>query len=261
MVIISNSLEKAIELMLLFTPERSVLSLAEVARLSGMPKPTVYRLLSTLETSGFISRTIDRRYKLGLKLLELGNLVAEQLELRSIALPHMQRLRDILQMTVQLLVRDGIEAVYIEKVETTHPVRLYTRMGRRALLHAGACPRALLAFLPDKERESLIVKIPLKSYTQITISSPDELRLRISREISQGYTVSLGELVEGTAAVGMPIRNFTGQVVASLSVAGSLVQFPAERIPAIATEVKRTVDAISQELGYRNNFSGGEQGK
>ncbi len=254
---ITNSLDKGLKLLGLFTPEQSVLSLTEVASLSGIPKPTAYRLLSTLEANGLVSRTADRRYKLGLKLLELGNLVAEQLELRAVAIPHMQRLRDDLQLTVQLLVRDGIEAVYIEKVETTHPVRLYTRMGRRAFLHAGACPRALLAFLPQREMEEILRELPLKSYTPITPATLEQLRATIAEERQKGYTVSLGELVEGTAAVAMPIRDFNGHVVASLSVAGALIQFPPHKIPVIAARVKQTVDSISMELGFKDRIAGG----
>ena len=248
---------KALKLLNLFTPSTPSLTLDDISVMSGLPKSTAFRMLSALVASGLLDVDDDvkgpRRYRLGLRLLELGQMVAEQLEIRRVALPFMIKLRDEVEEAVQLVMMDRGEAVYIEKVETTHPVRLYTRVGRKAPVYAGACPRALIAFLPEDELRKILDEQVYQRFTANTIVDRRALEDQIRRERAQGYTVSHGELYEGTYAVGMPIRDHSGRVIASISVAGPEARFTPERRPAIIDALKRCVDAISARLGYRNN--------
>jgi len=153
----NQSIIKALSLLDLFTDGRQELSLKEITEVSKLPKPTVYRLLASLEYSGFIVKTKesenDSRYKLGIKLMELGYLVSEQLELRKIALPHMKKLAGQLNEVVHLVISDKNEAVYIEKVESTRALRLHTRIGKRSPLYLGSGPKLLLAFMGENKRK------------------------------------------------------------------------------------------------------------
>lgn len=252
---LNNSLDKALKLLSYFTAERSVIGLSELSRLSGMPKATVYRMISTLQEHGFISKVSvmgkDNQYKLGLRFLEYGKLVSEDLEIRKIALPYMEKLRDKINECVQLIIKDDNEAVYIEKLECSQYIRLYTRTGRRAPLHGGACPRAILTFLPDKEIKSLLDAGPLTKVTESTIADKEELLKLIEQDRKRGYTVSFGELEPKTVAIGAPIFDHTGAVVASISVAGPDIRFTENDIPRHKDELLKTTKEISKALGYR----------
>ncbi len=242
---------KALKLLALFTEGVGSLSLDEISTMSGLPVATAFRMLNALVASGMID-VVDagrgrKTYKLGLKLLALGQLVADHLEIRSVALPHMTDLRDEVQEAVHLVVRDRQEAVYVEKVETTHPVRLYTKVGRRAPLYAGACARALVAFLPEDEMALALDGIELVRFTGTTITERSALEKRLADERAQGYTESQGEIYEGTWAIAMPVRDHSGQVVAAVSIAGPGGSRADEvKLDALA----RCVDEISRDLGY-----------
>ena len=252
---IANTFDKGLKLLELFTYERSSLTLREVAELSGLSKPTALRLLNTLEVNGYLTRDKGKAYCLGLKFLELGNFVAERLDVRTAAIPHMDQLLFLVDQAVNLVIRDGLEAVYIEKRETAHPVRMYTRVGRRAPLYSGACPRALLAFLPEKEREDIIDQLIIEPYMEATPKDKDELRRRIAQEKAQGYTYSRGELFDGTAALGVPIRDYSRRVVASLSISGPQSSFIEDKHPYLLKALQKAAADISADLGYTKGRS------
>lgn len=252
--VLNNSLDKALTLLNYFNSDKRVIGLSELSRLSDMPKATVYRMISTLQAHGFISKVSvmgkDNQYRLGLRFLEFANLVSEDLEIRSIALPHMEKLRDKLNEAVQLIIRDGNEAVYVEKLECTQYIRLYTRTGRRAPLFGGACPRAIMTFLPDNEIASILDSVPLVKVAYGTITEKDKLWQMIRQDRERGFTVSYSELEPGTAAVGAPIFDYTGSVVASISIAGPEGRFTEKELPVIIEELLKTTGEISKALGY-----------
>ena len=251
---LNNSLDKALKLLTYFTSDRHVIGLSELSRLSDMPKATVYRLISTLKDHGFINKVSilgkDNQYKLGLRFLEYGKLVSEHLEIRNVALPYMELLRDKINECVQLVIKENDEAVYIEKLECTNNIRLYTRTGRRAPLHGGACPRAILTFLPDEEIKRLLDSDTLAKITVSTIADKEKLLKMIEEDRQKGYTISYGELELGTVAIGAPIFDYTGDVAASISIAGPDSRFTEKEIPHFVDELLKTSKEISKALGY-----------
>jgi IclR family KDG regulon transcriptional repressor len=230
------------------------LELTQLIKLTELPKSTLHRIVLTLESQGFLKRTnqASSKYQLGLALLGLGNLVSQRLEIRKIALPHMIKLRDQVNEAVNLIVRDQDDAVYIEKVDTSQPVRVYTQVGRRAPLYAGACPRILLTFQPDEEIEEWLSRVELKKVGPGTTMDKDELRRWIQKAREDGYTVSFGELEAESAAVAVPIRNYTGQVVAGLSIAGPNSRFTEETIKNLFWAAKCSAGEISRQMGFCN---------
>jgi IclR family KDG regulon transcriptional repressor len=230
----------------------SELELTQLVELADLPKSTLHRIVLTLESQGFLTRThpASSKYQLGLTLLELGNMVAQRLEIRNVALPYMIKLRDQVNEAVNLIVRDQDEAVYIEKVDTSQPVRVYTRVGRRAPLYAGACPRILLSYLPEEEIDELLLRIELKKAGPGSTTDMDELRRWINTARANGYTVSIGELEMDSAAVAVPIWDYSGMVVAGLSIAGPTTRFSAETIERLVHAAMCSAEEISRRMGY-----------
>ncbi len=248
---IATTFDKGLKILELFTLEKPRLTLRDVAECSGMTKPTALRMLNTLEANGYLMRDKSKAYCLGLRFLELANAVTERLDIRHAALAHMDELLIKVDQAVNLVIRDGYEAVYIEKRETGHAVRMYTRIGRRAPLYAGACPRCLITFLPDKDLQELLPKLTLVPFTPKTPKTIAELEERIKRERSLGYCFSQGELFEGTSAIAMPVRDHTRKVVGAISLAGPSASFNEEKLGYMIKHLARCVEDISREMGYQ----------
>ena len=223
----------------------------ELATVLGIPRTTVYRLIEPLEAYGYLRRNEStREYYLWLKLLQLGEKVRNSLEIRRLAYPFMVKLRDEVGFAVHLVVRDGNEAVYVEKVESNRPVRLFTQIGRRVPLHVTACPRVLLAYCSDEEIRQYVSATKMVKYTLNTVADPETLWARIREIRASGYSIAYGELEPETAAIALPVYGDRGEVAASLSVAGPEAQFRAEDLDSIVRSVGNCAERISQELGY-----------
>lgn len=247
----ASMLDKGLEIISLLAQVRRPLRVSTIAGLLSLPRTTVYRLIASLEQRGFVKRTdTQATYFLSLKFLELAEIVRESLELRALALPFMEKLRDEVDLAVHLVVRDGDEAVYVEKVESNRPVRLFTRVGRRAPLHVTACPRILLASLSDAEIEDYISCTEMVKYTPTTVADSDTLRKSIQEIREKGYSIAWGELEPLTAAIAVPIRDYRREVVASLSLAGPDWYFKSEDLSRFLSRLKLYAAQISQELGY-----------
>lgn len=221
-----------------------------------MPKSTVFRIIQTLEMRGFLAKMPNQqppKYQLGLKLLQFGNIVAERLEIRNIALPYMLELRDQVDEAVNLIVRDEDEGVYIEKVDARHYVRVYTQVGRKSPLYAGACPRILLSFMSDDEITDLLNRVELKQMTPGTNTDKQLLWQSIQAARQNGFTVSHGELQPDSSSIAVPIRDFTGEVIAGLSLAGATSRFNGERLGYLILETKEAARSIMSQLGYSDN--------
>ncbi|HWO98717.1 MAG TPA: IclR family transcriptional regulator [Bacillus sp. (in: firmicutes)] len=228
----------------------SKLSFNEIVQFSGIPKTSVYRMVMSLEGMGLLDKDGDGKYSLGLLFLQFGHLVADRLDIRQVALPIMQKLHDKVGEAVNLIIRDGKEAIYIEKLDTKQRVRLYTAIGRRTPLYAGACSRVILAFLPYDEREQYLEQVELKSIASGTITDKERLRLLLEESQKTGYTVSHSELENYISAVAAPIFDYKGCIIAGISIAGLDVNYQKEMLPPLVEKVKSAALEISQKFGY-----------
>jgi IclR family transcriptional regulator, KDG regulon repressor len=246
---VNSTVVKAAELLRLFLSHPQ-LSLPQVVKLSGLPKTSVHRMLCSLEETGFMRRTADGSYELGFAFLQFGHVVAERLDIRKIALPVMHRLREEVGEAVNLIVRDGNEAIYVEKVDTTEPIRVFTAIGRRAPLYGGACPRILLAYMPEVELEAYLKDVKPERIADNTITDLQELRKAIAATREDGYTISHSELFNYTSAVSAPIFNHSGDIVAGLSIVGTENRYRGENLPFYIEKTVAAAREISGKLGW-----------
>ena len=224
------------------------LTFNEMMELSHIPKTSLHRMVGSLEEMGFLTRDEEGYYSLGLLFLQFGQLVSERLDIRTIALPIMKELRDDVEEAVNLIVRDANEAMYIEKIDTLQPVRLYTSIGRRSPLYAGDS-RIILAYLPEEEREAYIENTELKPIAMGTITDKSVLRQSLEDARQNGYTITSSELENHTKAISAPILNSQNQIVAGISIAGIDARYQENRLHELIQKVTNAARRISLKLG------------
>lgn len=252
----NQSVIKALKLLDLFTEDIQQLSLREIASRGNLPKPTAYRLLASLVECGFLQRTKenepDSRYRLGLKLLELGNLVSGQLEIREIALPYMEELAQDINEVIHIVIANQNEATYIEKVDSTRAIRLYTRIGKSTPLYIGSGPKLLLAFMEKEKQKKVLGEAKLYAIDDHRIIDKEKLMEELIVIRKEGYAYSIGEQDLETTGISYPLYNYGGQVIAALTVSGLSSHFEGGNLQEIKMKTRKTAKNISEKLGYSN---------
>jgi IclR family KDG regulon transcriptional repressor len=244
-------LEKTLRILDLYAPGRERFSLEEVAKVTGYPKPTVFRILKTLERGGLLSfDTASGSYRLGLKLLELGGMVYESLSIRKAAASELDRLSQELKATLLLgIIRDD-HLLYIDKRESHSLVRVSSYMGLKRPPHYGMLGMVLLAFMQESERERLLKAYPPQKYTPATVTDIKELLKRLEQARQLGYYLESGEVIEGVAGIGVPLRDFSGRVAAALGAAFLEFQLRDGGREKAVQELLRAAREISKGMGY-----------
>ena len=246
-----QSVERAIDILESFSAEEPGLGVGELSRRVSLPKSTVFRLLTTLESRGFIAQNSETSlYHLGVKLIPLANSVYVYSDLRQVARPYLRSLADTLEETTSLSVLVDAEIINLDQVEFTG--RLVVRAGRagyRMPFHATSAGKAILAYLPEDELERLLAS-PLPTLTSATITDSDTLNSQLLEVRTRGYAISFEELEEGLHAISTPICNHEGNVIACISVSGPSYRLTRLRIEEISPQVIQAADQISRDLGY-----------
>lgn len=245
-----KSIEKAFQILNCFSETDSKLDLVKLAQKTHLPKTTVYRILTTLKKARVVSQNEeDKKYSLGLRLFELGSLVFGELKLRKIALPEMEELSKRSGETVHLGVLDGEEVVSIEKIDSHFPLRSTVYIGKRTPIYCTGIGKALLAFQAPDKIDLLLRKDKIKKYTANTITNIDELKEELKKGRKEGFVVDNMECHDGIRCVAAPIRNFEGNVVASISISGPSIRVTENKLPQLASMVKKVAEAISIKMG------------
>jgi DNA-binding IclR family transcriptional regulator len=245
-----KSLRKAIRVLECFSLQEPRLPLTDIARKVGLPLSTAHRILTTLRTVGIVEQEGDRDlYRLGLKLLELGSMVLANMEVHREALPCIEELVRETGETVHLGVFDGSQVVSIEKMDSPHGLASHVTIGKGAPAYCTGVGKALLAFQPEAVVER-VCRLGLTAYTPQTITDPVKLRKELAQVRALGYAVDNAEHQPDVRCVAAPIRNHSGNVVASLSISGPASRIPRSRITSLATRVREVTAKLSARLGY-----------
>ena len=225
-------------------------SLTEVANAAGLHPSTTYRLLSTLVQIGYVTR--DGRtglYRLGLKLLRISHALEDQLDIRAIALPVMERIVAQEDETVSLVIRTGSTAVVIERVQCIRQIRSVTPVGSHGPLHCTAAGKILLAWLKTPDIHILLAEAPPVRYTARTITEPAALLTELAKVRARGVALDRGERADDLIGIAGPVRNARGRVIAALSLSGPAQRLGPDRRPALAAVVREGAAHVSASLG------------
>jgi DNA-binding IclR family transcriptional regulator len=225
--------------------------LGRVADSLGVHKSTALRLLRTLHAHGFVYRQSDQRYRLGARLISLAQEAMENLDVREIAHPHLVRLNESCGHTVHLAVHEEDEVLYIDKVESRYPVRMYSRIGKPVALTVAAVAKLLLADLPEPERRALADSLDYPLYTARSTPNSAAFLRELEKVREQGWATDLGGHEESINCVAAPVRDAAGRVVAAMSVSAPNVVVTADELLTLLPLVRRTADAISGEYSGR----------
>ncbi|TQM10158.1 IclR family transcriptional regulator [Pseudonocardia kunmingensis] len=237
-------LTRALRLLDAFTPDRPALTLSEIARLTGMPVSTVHRLLAGLVAWGALERGDDGRYRVGLRLWEVGALAPRGQGLRERALPYLEDLSQITRENVQLAVREGTELVFVERIAGTGAVPVLSRVGSRFALTATGVGLVLLAHAPPEVQEE-VLRAPVERFTPQTVVDPARLRRMLADVRSSGFAVSDRQVTMDALSVAAPVHDGRGAVVAAVSLVVRHGSAPAH---ALAPLLRTSARAISRAL-------------
>jgi DNA-binding IclR family transcriptional regulator len=256
----SASVHRALDILELLADAPAAVGLTEIARRAGGPKATVHRLLATLQTRGYVVQ--DSRsgaYSAGVRCFELGSSWVQNLDLRTAAAPVLADLNSRTQETVHLAIYDEGEVVYVDKLESPHPVVARSYVGRRCPAFCVATGRTLLAFQPHREIAQVLGR-PLPVFTPRTITDLAELRALLDEVRERGYAVNHESYREGVGGVAAPIRDHTGAVVAAVGCCVPEHRFGPDRFGLLREQTVLAADRISRLLGATvSQRSQGEQ--
>jgi IclR family acetate operon transcriptional repressor len=234
-----------------FSPETPQLGVAEIAKIVGLNRTTVHRLVGTLESSGLLRKDpFTQKFGLSAQVLRLADVFYQQNDIRSIALPRMTALRNELNETVALHLREGFARVVIAQIGAHRDVRhMYRNIGEPIPLHLGAPGRVILAHLEQHDLEDYLSEMPLVGTTSQSITDPDVLREELREVASQGYAVSWEERRVGVVAIAAPIFDAHGQVVASINVSGPIQRIRQEQVDEIWPRLVEVAKEVSFLFG------------
>ena len=240
-----RAVERAMQILSSFDGEHAERGVSEIAQATGLHKATAYRIIMTLLNGSFLERTPDgERFRLGLRVVELGLGALRDLDFRQAAFPYMQQLVERFQEICTLGVFDHGQVLHVEIVHSKHTLTIAARVGRHLPAHCTASGKVLLAFLPPAVVEP-ILNAPLAAYTERTITSPARLREELEVVRQRGYALDDEEFEVGIRAVAAPIQDIDGNVIAQMSMPGPTNRLTPERIPEIAQALMEAAEAVS----------------
>jgi DNA-binding IclR family transcriptional regulator len=240
-------IERMIKLLDVLSYYHDPVSLKQLALETGLHPSTAHRILGAMAMSGFVERADPGTYRLGIRLLELGNLVKSRINIRDSAQPLMQQLHQQIGESVNLGVRQGDEIVYVERTSSGRSsVRVVHLVGARAPLHVTAVGKLYLVEDGIEKIRDYAKRTGLPRYTATSITTLPLLEKELDRVRRHGVAFDNEEIEQGLRCIAAPVRDDTGELVAGLSVSA-----PAERHnPDWAAIVRATADQISAAIGY-----------
>jgi IclR family transcriptional regulator, pca regulon regulatory protein len=254
----SQSLERGLAILHCFTPEKPVLGIADIADELGMSRSTTHRYVITLVALGYLEQGAARKYRLGLRVTDLGMSALNSTGLREHSHPYLEELRQRTSFTVNLSMLDGEDILYVDRARSfrrgQNKIDLDLHPGSRLPAYCTSMGKLLMAHLPEPQRRDLLAEVKLTKRGPNTITSKTALRDELDEVLSEGFATNDEELIPELHSIAVPVRNETREVVAAVNMAAhsSMISLE-ELVDALGPHLISTADRISARLGYRRD--------
>ncbi len=246
-----QSVDRALSILEVLSDYSEGLGVTDISDKIGLHKSTVYRLLSTLIHKGYVTQDAkSNKYRITLKLFELGNKRIEDMDLLSASKPYSEELMKSTNEVVHLVIREDNDIIYIDKVEADNTIRMASKIGKRSPMYCTSVGKAILAQLSDEEVEEVWNNSKIEKLTEFTITDFGRMKKELEMVRQKGYAVDDEENEIGVRCIGAPVFNRFGEVEGAISISGPTIRVTEDIVEKFATKVVKCANLISKELGY-----------
>lgn len=252
----SQSLERGLAILSCFSADRPVRGIADLADELGMSRSTTHRYVVTLVALGYLEQDAQRKYRLGLRVTDLGMSALNSMSLREHAHPYLEDLRRETNFTVNLAILDGSEVLYVDRVRASragqHKIDFDLHAGSRLPAYCTALGKLLLAYLPEEEQRAVLASLKLTKTGPNTITSKKTLKAELESIHDEGIAVDDEEIAPDIQAIAVPVRSSGGEVIAAVNLAAARSMITVdELVVSLSPHLIATASRISARLGYR----------
>lgn len=246
-----KSVERAMQILNCFSIESPELGITELSKKFKVSKSTIHRLVTSMQKHGFLEQDpVSQKYRLGYNILRLSEIILGNINIRNLALPSMQKLREQTKETVGLNIISYKSRVCIEKAESFQDLRRFLVIGRPLPLYAGAAGKILLAYQDEKFIQKVLQEAELKPFTENTVTDPQQIMEELASIKEKGYCITSGERVIGVISIAAPIWNYNNKVVASLTISGPDFRFTPEKNDHFLKLLLEETNNLSRQMGH-----------
>lgn len=246
-----QSLDRAFDLLELLCRSSNGMTITELSAETGLHKSTVHRLLAAMCARGYVQHDMSSSaYHAGMRLCEMSGYVIENLDITERARKTLENLRRVSGETIHLVVREGNEIVYIQKVESKHSViRMFTRIGMRRPMYCTGVGKAILATLPEEEVNAIWENSEIEQYTEHTIVQKKDFLREIAIARKQGFAQDNEEVELGVRCIAAAVSDYTGRANYAISISAPLSRMSDERVESLRKPLAAAKREISAMLG------------
>jgi len=246
-----QTLDRALDILETLAKSEEPLGVTEIGNRVGLHKSTVHRILQTFCYRGYVEREKDNeRYRLGIKIVELGIRFFNDLEIRKVAASTLSELAKSFDEVVHLVLPDDGEVVYIDKREGSQLVSMHSKVGRRAPMHCTAVGKAILSTMSEDEVRLILKTKGMPGFTHKTITDPDVLIEQLAEFRIKGYAMESEENEIGILCIGTPIFDYSGKAIGAISVSGPVNRMKEKGLERIGEQIRQAGLEISAKMGY-----------
>lgn len=246
-----QTLDRTFDIIELLATSPNGMGVTEIGRKLGLHKSTVYRLIKALVQRGYLEKDQSTgAYRIGLKFVEISSLHIQQIELKTEAIPFMRHLSELTGQVTHLAIMDETEVVYIEKIDVIQSLRMYSQIGKRIPVYCSALGKVLLSGQNSDYQKRIMKKIKYTQQTKNTIREESQFINELEKTKQRGWAVDNEEHELGIRCIAAPIKDFTGKVIAALSITGSKNTIAPEKDQYYSELVVEAADNISRRLGF-----------
>jgi len=244
------SVEKALNILSLFNSEVHELRNIEISEMLNIPAATVSGLVFTLKDNGYLDQNDEtKKYRLGVELLDRASVFLDQIDIRKIAKPHMEEVRNWCGESVNLALRKEKEVIYIERLLSDHSLSIHLELGKRAPIHTTALGKAIVAFLPNNEFSELFNNYRFFSVTEYSITDLITFKEDIQKIRNLGYAIDNQENEIGGRCIGVPIFDHNHYPFSAVSVSVPIQRLPSNRVNEYGQYLLKVSKSISKKIG------------